>query len=215
MESIKLMHAIAGSIVGIAGLLQILLKKGGPRHRLIGQAYFWAWLVVVVTGSLIGSALIALLGVLGFYMALTGFRFGRSKAVEIAVFDKMAIAAALAVALGTLGWGTYLLLRGGNMFGWVALFFGVIFSLTAGQDFREFVLGRPIRKLSGHPMQWYFEHFGRMYISYIAAMTAFAVIQNLFNPALLNWILPTIIGTILLMLTNRRYFARYQIEPKK
>lgn len=215
MEAVKIIHAVAGSIVGITGLLQIVLKKGGSRHRIIGQAYFWAWLVVVMTGGMIGSALIALLGVLGFYMALTGFRFGHHKSMKIKILDKAIITAAMAVALGTLGWGAYLLMNGGNVFGWVALFFGIIFSLTVGQDFREFVLGKPIRKLSGHPTQWYFEHFGRMYISYIAAMTAFTVIQQLFKPDLLNWILPTIIGTILLIITNRKYYAQHHIPQKK
>lgn len=212
MEQIKLLHAIAGTVVGLTGLLQILLKKGGKTHRLIGTVYFWSWLFVVVTGAMIGSALIALFGVLGFYMALTGYRFGHQRSMNTGAFDKAIIGTGLAFAVGTLGWGLYLVLNGGNTFGIVALFFGVIFSLATWQDFREFVLGKPVRKLSGHKMQWYFEHFGRMYISYIAAMTAFAVIQNLFGITLLNWILPTLIGTGLIILTNRKYYKQFNIE---
>ena len=61
-------------------------------------------------------------------------------------------------------------------------------------------------------MQWYFEHFGRMYISYIAAMTAFAVIQNVFGVVLLDWMLPTVIGTGLIILSNRKYYKQFNIE---
>ncbi|MCC6725527.1 MAG: hypothetical protein IT258_13545, partial [Saprospiraceae bacterium] len=82
MEQIKLLHAIAGITVGLTGLTQILLKKGGKLHRILGLVYFWAWLVIIVTGAIIGSALITLFGILGFYMALTGYRFGHHRSME-------------------------------------------------------------------------------------------------------------------------------------
>ncbi len=205
------MHATAGTIVGLTGLAQIILKKGGKLHRIIGSAYFWSWLVVVITGTVVGSTLIALFGLLGFYMALTGYRFGHKQDVAIDVIDKIVIGGGLAAAIGTLGWGAYLLVKSGSGFGIVALCFGVIFCLTAGQDFREFVLGKPIRRLSGHKMQWYFEHFRRMAISYIAAMTAFAVIQDVFGMFLLNWLLPTAIGAGLIILSTRKYEKQFNI----
>ncbi len=212
MEQIKLLHAIAGAIVGLTGLTQIILKKGGKLHRVIGLTYFWSWLVVVITGAIIGSTLIALFGVLGFYMALTGYRFGHKRDIAIGLFDKVVVSSGMVAAIGALGWGIFLVLKHGGGFGIVALFFGAIFCWTTWQDFREFVLGKPIRKLSGHKMQWYFEHFGRMYISYIAAMTAFAVIQNLFGITLLNWTLPTLIGTGLIILSNRKYYKQFNIQ---
>ena len=212
MEQIKLFHALAGAIVGLTGLAQILLKKGGKFHRLIGTTYFWSWLVVVVTGAMIGSTLIALFGILGFYMALTGYRFGHRRSVTIGLFDKGIVFAGLLFSFGTLAWGVYLLLTNGGDFAYVALFFGAIFGFTTFKDFQEFVQGKSIRKLSGHKMQWYFEHFGRMYISYIAAMTAFSVIQDVFGVTLLNWTLPTVIGTALINLSNRKYYKQFQIE---
>lgn len=212
MDQIKLLHAIAGTIVGLTGLAQIILKKGGKLHRIIGLSYFLAWVVIVVTGGIIGSPLITLFGVLGFYMALTGYRFGHKRSINISASDKAIIGVGLAVAIGTLGWGLYLILNSGNTFGIVAVFFGAIFCLTTWQDLREFVFGKHMRKLSGHKMQWYFEHFGRMYISYIAAITAFSVIQNVFGITLLNWILPTFIGTCLIILSNQKYYKQFSIK---
>ncbi len=212
MEHLKLLHAIAGTIVGLTGLAQIILKKGGKLHRILGMAYFWSWLVIILTGGLIGSPLITFFGILGFYMALTGYRFGHRKSTAIEAFDKIVVYTGLAFSLGTLGWGIYLLLTGNTDFGIVATFFGIIFLVTVRKDFQEFVQGKPVRKLSGHKMQWYFEHFGRMYISYIAAMTAFTVIQEVFPMPILNWILPTVIGTILIAMSNRKYYKQYNIE---
>ncbi|MCC6724655.1 MAG: hypothetical protein IT258_09100, partial [Saprospiraceae bacterium] len=127
-------------------------------------------------------------------------------------FDKAVIYAGLVFSIGTLVWGIYLVLGGEPTFGAVAAFFGLIFLVTVRKDFQEFVQGKPVRKLSGHQMQWYFEHFGRMYISYIAAMTAFTVIQEVFPIAILNWILPTVVGTVLIAMSNRKYYQQFNIE---
>ena len=63
--------------------------------------------------------------------------------------------------------------------------------------------------------EWYFEHFGRMYISYIAAITAFSAIQNIFGIALVNWISPTVIGTALIVFTNQKYYQKFKIPKRK
>lgn len=59
-----------------------------------------------------------------------------------------------------------------------------------------------------------YEHYTRMYISYIAAITAFSAIQNIFGIALINWILPTVIGTLLIILTGRFYDKKKGISER-
>ena len=137
-------------------------------------------------------------------MAYTGYRLGMRKTMELAIHDKMFIVAGFAAGITTLVWGISLLLAGlGGAFGIIAGFFGLLFAGAGLQDIRQFLLGKKVGKLSGHKMNWWFEHYSRMYISYIAAMTAFTVIQHLFPIAILDWILPTVIGTALLIVTNR------------
>jgi hypothetical protein len=48
-------------------------------------------------------------------------------------------------------------------------------------------------------------------------MTAFAVINEIFGIALLDWILPTIIGTTIIILLSRRYMKKFNIrvDPKR
>lgn len=212
-EVLTLIHALSGFIVLISGLAQIIMKKGGKAHRAIGQIYFWSWIPLIATGALIGSLLITFFGLLGFYMVFMGYRFGSKKAVAMTLFDKAFISAFTLGALFLLVWGILILVQKENKtFGIIALFFGLIFTFVTIQDFIEYVLNKKLRKLRGHKMEWYFEHFGRMYISFMAACTAFAVIQNIFFFTLLNWILPTFIGTALLIVTNKRYFKKFNIQ---
>jgi hypothetical protein len=215
-EILKLIHALSGFIVLITGLAQIIMKKGGKAHRTIGQIYFWSWIPLIATGALIGSLLITFFGLLGFYMVFMGYRFGRKKSMSISVFDKAFIATFTLGAFFLLIWGILiLLLKENKTFGVVAIFFGAIFTLVTIQDFLEYIFNKKLRKLRGHKMEWYFEHFGRMYISFIAATTAFAVIQNIFFVELLNWILPTLIGTVLLIRTNKHYYKKFKLLDEK
>lgn len=212
MEAIKIIHAVSGITVAVSGLLQIILKKGGTLHRIIGLIYFWVWIAVVVTGGMLGSLLITLFGVLGYYMALTGYRFGHRKNVQLNLFDKSVIVAGILFSAVTLGWGILLMIKGNTVFGGIASFFGSIFLLSTVGDLRAFILKQNTKKLSNHKMQWLFEHYGRMYISYIAAMTAFTVIQNPLPLMWMNWILPTFIGTALLIISNRRNYRKFGIK---
>ena len=211
MEYVKLLHILSGTVIAVTGLLQILLKKGGKLHRVIGQIYFWTWIVVVSTGATIGSILITFFGALGMYMAFTGYRFGVKKKVEATLIDKVIMVIALFIALGTLGWGITLLFGSNLTFGIIASVFGTIFLIAISMDVLDFVVGKKIRKLSGHKMQWFFEHYGRMFISYIAAMTAFSAIQGVFGVPLLNWLLPTVIGTAAIIFTGRHYRKKFKI----
>ncbi|MFN3918014.1 MAG: hypothetical protein ACK4K0_09760 [Flavobacteriales bacterium] len=211
-ELLPKIHAISGFIILLTGLLQVVMKKSGRAHRFIGRVYAWSWVPLIATGAIIGSFIITFFGLLGFYMVFTGFRFAHLKHVRLSFFDKGFIVLFFLIGLTCLGSGFYILWLGSILFAIITLFFGVIFTLTTTQDILEFILGKKTRKTSGHHMHWYFEHYNRMYISFIAAVTAFSALQNLLGHPLLNWILPTIIGSVLIALTNKNYRSKYKIE---
>ena len=199
MEWIKLLHAVTGFLVAGTGLLQFVMKKGGKTHRTIGKVYFAAWIVIVTTGAMIGHLLITFFGVLGFYLALSGVRFAQRKNIKFTTMDTVFAAIGIAVGGTTLGWGIWLQMTGSTTFGIIATVFGAIF-LGAGEfDVRKFV------RMRGNlpKKEWYFEHFQRMMISYIAAMTAFSAINNIFGNTLVNWLLPTVIGTVAIIVYSR------------
>jgi hypothetical protein len=198
VDIVSTFHAICGILVAILGLLQIVLPKVGKRHRLLGRLYLIIWFFVVLTGGFLGSILITLFGVFGFYMALTGFRYAFISRTPDQYLDKaIAIVGVLAV-LGILGFAVYLFMLKNSVFGTISVVFGLLFGNTAVKDLRKAFADGTDQTI------WLREHLTRMYISYIAAMTAFAVIQNVFNIALLNWLAPTVIGTALIAFERRR-----------
>lgn len=212
MEHIKLIHAIAGIIVGFAGILQILLPKGGKRHRILGNIYFWSWIGIVITGAVIGHIMITFLGILGLYMAYTGYRLGKNKQIAFSKIDKVIITAALCFSFGLLGYGIYFALQQRWLETTIGFFFGIIFLSNTWKDYNRFVREKATGSHPDGSMTWLFEHFGRMYVSYIAAITAFTAIQNIFPIPFLNWTLPTVLGSILIVLSNRHYKKKYRME---
>lgn len=213
MDYITHIHGVFGVIVGVSGVLQILLKKGGKWHRQIGTAYFYSWIIIVITGSLIGSPFIAILGALGLYMAYTGYRFARNKSSELPKIDQIVIYSGVCLSVALAVSGVVLWTMGAsNLLVMICLLFGAIFFTSTFQDLRVFVLKKGKKRTSGHHLEWMIEHYGRMYISYIAAITAFCSIQNIFGIGYLNWTLPTVIGTALIIFTNRHYFKKLNIR---
>jgi len=210
-ETISLLHAIAGILIALTGLLQFVLRKGGKFHHVLGHIYFWSWAIVVSTGIYLGSLLIGFLGLLGWYMAATAYVFGIRRRNGSTLVLRIMIIVALLIAFFTLGWGIYLLFRGSMFFGAVSVFFGIVFLLNIRMDILEYIMGRLLRRTSASPLHWLFEHYGRMFISYIAAMTAFTVIQNVFPIGILNWLMPTFIGVAVLIGMNRYYYKKYGV----
>lgn len=211
-EITVLLHSIVGFSVGVIGLLQILMKKGGKLHRFLGLAYVVCWVMVAITGAMIGHIIVTFIGVLGLYMCITGYRFAHVKSIPIQLFDKVLFWLGFGLSLATITGSIVLMVLGKTTFGTIAGFFGLIFLITTIQDIQRFVFLKPKGSLGGHRMQWFFEHFTRMYISYIAAMTAFAAIQNVTGVVLINWIAPTFVGTALIILSSRKYRKKFKIQ---
>ncbi|HBH07287.1 MAG TPA: hypothetical protein DDX92_11870 [Flavobacteriales bacterium] len=197
---IAVIHGISGFGVAFSGFLQILLPKEGDLHRYVGRFYIGFWTVVALTSFFIGHVLVLFIGLLGYYMALSGYRFAIRKSLRFSLFDKILSVLALGGSTYVLGYAIYLLFKDNITFGLVALFFGSIFLFSLISEAKKYVLRPP----SSNQGSWVPQHFTRMFISYIAAMTAFSAIQNITGIILLDWMLPTIIGSSLI------YFYRRQ-----
>lgn len=204
-------HATTGIIIALTGLLQIILPKQGQKHRVIGKIYFFSWFAVVITGAVMGAFLITLFGIFGLYMAITGVRFAQRKSIVAATFDKVIIYTGILASLIICGYAAYLAYHEVWILAIISAVFAFLFVQTAINDLRSSILGQKTSKISGHKMEWYFEHLTRMYISYMAAITAFTVIQNLFQHPLANWLGPLVIGPILITATRKKYEKQYKV----
>lgn len=198
-------HAVLGTIVFVAGILQILLKKGGKIHIIVGQVYLYGWLLLLISGAYIGGAFITTIGIFGFYFALTGARIGHLKNKGVHLFEKAIFILGGLVALTMLFYSVNLFLKNQNSFAIIFAVFGSIFLFTTVEDIAKFIIGKPLRRQKYGKLDWYFDHLKRMFISFIAAVTAFTSIQNVFSDNTLNFLLPTAIGLVLIKLSIDKF----------
>jgi len=208
-EIILQIHSIMGVVVFVTGLLQILLKKEGSRHRLMGQAYLGSWLFLLISGAFLTGLMIIIVGVFGFYFALTGARIGRLKNKPITWFEQSIFVFGSLAAIGLLYYAVRLYLNGQQSWPIILAVFGAIFLWTTAGDIFKYILDKPFKKQIYGKADWIFEHFTRMSISFIAAVTAFTSIQNVFQNNTLNFLLPTVIGTVLIMIATKSYKKKY------
>jgi hypothetical protein len=96
-------------------------------------------------------------------------------------------------------------LRGQSSFTTIFAVFGAIFLFTTVGDIFKYILDKPLKKQVYGKFDWYFEHFFRMSISFIAAVTAFTSIQNVFRHNTLNFLMPRVIGVILISFATKSY----------
>lgn len=203
-ETILNIHSFVGILIFITGILQIVLKKGGKTHRTIGQIYLFGWLFLLITGAYLGGLLITIIGVFGFYFTLIGSRLGKLKGKPFTHFDKMIIILGLIVSVSMLVYAVRLYIKGDNSFSIIFGVFGIIFSVTTLKDVSHYIFNKSVNNKYGK-LEWYFEHFKRMYISFIAAVTAFTSIQNIFANNTLNFLLPALLGAIAIHFTKKTY----------
>ena len=211
-DSILLIHSILGIIVFTTGLLQILLKKGGTTHRVVGQVYLYVWLVLLISGAYLGGLLITIIGVFGFYFALTGSRIGNLKSKEMTIFEKAIFSIGGLVAVSMIYYAITLFLKGEKSYSIIFTVFGGLFLFQTVQDIWKYILNKPLKKQIYGKSDWYFEHITRMSISFIAAVTAFTSIQNLFKNNTLNFLMPTVVGIILINIATKSYRKKLKIE---
>jgi uncharacterized membrane protein len=206
-------HIAAGTTALLAGLVPMLGRKGGVWHVRAGRLYVYCMLAVALTA--VGLCLLQpltlsrlfLTGVamLSFYLSFSGWRAARRRSASLARPDQLLAVAALLVGVLMVGTGLWLQAV-------LFAFFGGLICLFAGLDTRQSLFPRPAEQAE----PWMLRHLARLGGSYIAAFTAFLVVNTgrvlpADAPAWLGtavWIVPTLVGSLLIARTVRHYRAR-------
>jgi hypothetical protein len=194
-----IVHACSGAISLLSGLAAILSRKGGKRHVKVGLVYYWAMLVVVFTGIIIGTyrgnVFILSIAVFSFYMVYTGRRLlSYKKEVKPTSADWWVATLSLLIAFAMLAFGGYILFLKGfvGIAPMLLVFGGILMSMVVG-DMRKMWKKLWTREA------WLLDHIARMGGSYIATTTAFLVVNIYIQPQWLVWLLPTFVGTPLIV----------------
>jgi uncharacterized membrane protein len=214
MESITtpllILHIIGGAIGLICGTINLIRRKGDKLHRLSGKIFVNAMLLAgfsaIVLSILNPNYFLTIVGVFTIYMVGTGYRYIRlrleqvdndPKALDWVLTYGMALAGLLFLVLGIKA------LIGGDTFGIVYIVFGSISLLFVRADLVNY------RGKAREKNYWLLAHLQRMTGGYIAALTAFLVVNiNSFPsaiPGIVYWLLPTAILTPLIIQWSRRY----------
>lgn len=202
---ILIIHVIAGSIGLFTGTINIIRAKGDKKHQLVGKFFFYGMVINSIAGFIMSvmhkNLFLLIIAVFTFYMVATGQRFLSLKRIDKGDAAKP-IDWALSVimvlfALCFLGYGFYLCMNETNL-GIVLLVFGLISILMARKDILIYKGNFKFRNY------WLLMHIQRMVGGYIAALTAFLVVNNTYLPALFAWLGPTVVLTPLIFYWSKK-----------
>ena len=201
-----IIHIISGSIGLFAGTINITRKKGDNIHKKVGLFFLYGMLVNGFSGlfmSLIHINLFLLIiAVFSIYMASTGYRClflkQLNKGEKPKLIDWVLSSIMLLFGIGFIIFGSCLLFKI-NYFGIVMLVFGTVSILMVLQDFKNYKRKNLIINF------WLLVHIQRIIGSYIAALTAFLVVNNAILPGVIAWLLPTVILTPLIIIWSKKY----------
>ncbi len=203
-------HAGLGGIALLMGALAIIFKKGSQKHKATGKYFFYAMMssaiIALVISCLPGhhSPFLFSIGLFSMYFLLTGYRALKYKkkvesvAIEIIGNIVMLIISAAMILYPIISNGTV------NI---VLLVFGVFGILASLNTLRV------LRKKDTLKKHWLRMHLGNMMGGYIAAVSAFAVVNQIL-PGMYNWFTPGIIGGFYIYYWMRKIRLRQQAGVK-
>ena len=213
IQNILYFHAFSGGIALISGITAIVTKKGSRPHIKSGNIYFWSMLSVIITGLIVGffrnNIFLQAIAIFSFYMAFTGKRVLRyKKEIRPTALDWSMNVLALLVSILMLAWGILILIQHGFVGAapMLIVFGGLLFSMTLNDS-------RKLWKKKFVKNAWLLDHISRMGGSFIATSTAFLLVNTHIEPVWVMWLLPTVVGTPLIMVSTSKW--KKKMTPKK
>jgi uncharacterized membrane protein len=210
-----IIHIAGGTLSLISGLIAIIARKGDRLHRLGGKVFFGAMTLVFVTALVMAImkelTFLLMVAFFSYHMLLRGYRAlylkQQHRGLKIKWPDMLINGTGVIFNSGLLIWGVSHVVAKGNYIHIVAIFFGLLGIWMAGSDVKRFIIPPKDKK------QWLYTHIAGMSGAYIAAVTAFMVVNVHFLPGLVVWTAPAGIGLALISLTIRRYKQKKDREP--
>jgi uncharacterized membrane protein len=213
ISAFLIIHIIGGATSLLSGLVAMFTQKGGRSHRLAGKIYFGGMTAVFIGAVVVAIAhrndFLLMVGFFSYYMTVRGYRILSLKKLDrgqkFAPLDWIIVSVSAIFIFTLITWGVWAWMQGSGM-GIVGLVFGLIGLTFLVNDIKSYV-NPPTEK-----MHWWYTHISSMGGSYIAATTAFIVVNiQLPHYQWVLWIIPSVIGGILIGRTIRKYkreFAR-------
>lgn len=183
-------HAAMGGLGLLSGSVALFASKGNQAHRKSGLVFFFSMLLSGLTALIITvlpdheNPFLMAIGIFSLYFVLSGFRALKYKSgVQSFLFDKLIAYTMLLTAF--LMVVVPLIVR--SQINVVLVVFAVIGAILSFRDLR--IIRHPERLKKA----WLKLHLGKMIGGYIAATTAFIVVNQLI-PGIYGWFVPSLLG---------------------
>jgi uncharacterized membrane protein len=198
-------HILAGTVSLLLGSVVLIKRKGDAIHKKSGLIFTIAMIITGLSAFIISyihpNLFLFIVGVFTIYLASTGFRMIALKNIhkgqKASGVDYLLTLLMFLASLSFLYIGIKNTFAGNN-FGIILSLFGAVSLRFCFVDYRNYT-GKTTDKLA-----WLKNHIGRMIGAYIAAFTAFIVVNNTFLPDLIAWSLPTIVGLYFIFRTIKK-----------
>ena len=191
-------HAGFGGIALLSGSVALLTPKGNNLHRKGGLIFFYTMLTSALMSMIISmlpghvNYFLFVIGIFSSYMILTGKRILNLKSLyrgeKPGSIDFWLARVMLVTAIAMAAYGIYLLTCQNNN-GVVMIVFGAIGFFMALGDLSMLAKQQTDKRF------WLYKHITKMTGGYIAALTAFFVVNQVL-PGLWGWLSPTVAGSI-------------------
>lgn len=207
IEYLIWLHAGLGGVALLSGAAALLVKKGSNAHKKSGKVFYYAMLFSASLALIISllpnheSPFLFSIGVFSLYFLLSGYRSlkFKHKNAELKV-DKI-------IAYGIVLTGLIMVLYPILLFGKpniVLLVFGLAGIVFGVRDLQSFKNPKGLKK------KWLKLHLGKMTGGYIAAVSAFFVVNEIL-PGIWNWFVPSVFGSAYIAYWMRKFKKKVKV----
>ena len=208
-----ILHIAGGSIGLLTGTINLIRRKGDKNHKRVGKIFAYSMLTAGFSSFALSvihpNYFLFMIGVFTIYLVGTGYRYvylkmlggdQRPAFLDWAITLAMLLAGLLFIGLGLRNVLTQ------NSFGIVFIVFGALGLRFVKTDYDNY------KGSFKDKDYWLLAHLQRMTGGYIAAITAFLVVNAKYSPialpSVLVWLLPTAILTPLIISWSKKYKAK-------
>ncbi len=198
--ALRWVHIMMGAVALLVGLVPLVVGKGGRLHIRAGQLFYLSIAVASFSGIVLGlwngNLLLFFVGVLALWsVALGRFALAQSGLIgQSRILHLSCTIGFILVALGTAAYSLMVL----HQINIVLLVFLIVGLFSTLPEWR-FLYGN-----AKGPEVRIGRHVGHTMGATIASWTAFLVVSNVFWVPILNWYVPTIVGSVLIAYWQRR-----------
>lgn len=209
-------HIVSGFLALLYGAIAIVSHKGDRNHKISGKSYVIAMYLVGISAIIMTqikpNPFLFTVGVFTLYLTYAGnrsiFYYRLKESYGPSWKDILPNAIGLLVSFGMVALPVFHMVKTRTISVSVMGIFGLILMIFAGRDLAKVIKDDVF---APHDKTWLIKHIGMVGGAYIATLTAFLVTNIQFSPGWVIWLLPTLVGSILIAKTSRDWKKKLKI----